>query len=69
MAHTNVTPPDLLPFLTALLRPMGFCEYENPESSVGACDGGQPCIHTATVHDPETDRNLCGKHAEIKERL
>jgi hypothetical protein len=69
MAPTTVTSPDLLPFLTELLRPTGFCEYEYPESSRGACDGGQPCIHSATVHDPESDRNLCGKHFEIKGAL
>jgi hypothetical protein len=44
---------------------MGFCEYETPESSWGACDGGQRCNHTGTVHDLASELDLCPKHFEL----
>jgi hypothetical protein len=38
------------------------CSHESPESSRGACDGGEPCSDTATVHDLETEQEFCLKH-------
>ena len=34
-----------------------FCSHETAESSVGACDGGDPCNKKATCGD------FCAKHA------
>jgi hypothetical protein len=35
------------------------CCGESAESSAGACDGGEPCRKTATIHDPRTGESWC----------
>ena len=38
------------------------CSWCSPESTPGACDGGEPCQSLATVHDLEEDMAYCSKH-------
>lgn len=44
------------------------CCYESPESSRGACDGGEPCREKATVHDLASDEEYCLSHFREVER-
>ena len=37
------------------------CEYESPETFLGACDG-LPCAATATVFDQESESEYCLRH-------
>ena len=49
------TPPEL-----------GRCEYTEPESYFGACDGGMPCCYqAATVTHLEHERDYCARHFEV----
>lgn len=43
---------------------LGRCEFETAESQWGACDGGMKCHKLGTVHDLESERDLCLGHFE-----
>jgi hypothetical protein len=41
---------------------LSTCDYVEPESVYGACDGGFSCTEKATVHHLETDLEYCAGH-------
>jgi len=41
---------------------LGRCEWEEPESSYGACDGGHQCYETATVFNLADEAEYCPSH-------
>ena len=44
---------------------LSTCQYESPESRIGACDG-QPCLRKATVYTFATESEHClGHHLEV----
>jgi hypothetical protein len=77
MAHPNLSNSPFFgfpqPILEALDREIQYidrivqrelerCEYESPESRLGACDGGFQCSKRATVHDLRTGQEFCLEH-------
>ena len=73
MASTTLPqgPHSLPPLITTILAGFdrrlrdelrGRCEYEQPESSWGACDGGQLCNRLGDVTDLGTERTMCLRH-------
>ena len=41
---------------------LGLCDWESPESSYGACDGGYSCHEKATVHHLASEHEYCLSH-------
>lgn len=69
MASTKLPPRQSLPATLAYLNALveraqifNRCSWSTPESSPGACDGGEPCCEVAAVHDLEADQGFCLRH-------
>jgi len=63
MASQTISPrpfESLTPLFPIVAEPQ--CSWCSPESTPGACDGGQPCQEIATVHDLEDDQAFCRRH-------
>jgi hypothetical protein len=47
------------------LPPLPFCDWCQPETSYGACDGGEECSRLAAVSDVESGQCYCLKHWRV----
>jgi hypothetical protein len=48
--------------IRAVEKVLGLCDWTEPESHSGACDGGFPCMERATVSHLESGNEFCLSH-------
>ena len=48
--------------IRAVEKVLGLCDWTEPESHSGACDGGFSCIERATVHHLLSGNEFCLSH-------